>query len=1071
MFWKLGWILDSLQYRVNKDLKETVFQNETFLEYQWGFVRRLIVATSKHFLLANVVLVFAAITFSYLVTVNYEIIIRALPKTVNGTQLLIDLSPTILSTQVTILGLVFPLVIAFIGFLLQGKSSNESMWIIYKHNSGLMVVGFSSLSLSLFLLLFQLTSLWLPHASVVALSIFVIIWLCLNLLLVAWFLWVTIEFLSKDKRMVMVVKYAVNEIIISDIKNRLLFHHSSAAEQTGALPKQEENGCIVSTYSVKKLPYTFSKSTSSPIRITNVYYRIVRFSIWLWKVKLKFGSKAEGESYFCFPVIFDTYLKKELVIAKSNSNKFNKFEELVLNLSISFRSSKVEKSLELDEVVGAIYSEIEDALKDNNSREFDSAQRELIKFYKVIESSMLFINDNGKPDNWIFLSKGGWSSDTFLNAFLKEAHSISKTLTRRIYTDPNYYETWCYFFAKLMPKDKNARPVSLLKEYISGQYHLWAQLMHFLGNKNTLGSDQSLDRTIKHFVGSWEHWHYLINREYSGTHNLDFDLALQHLDKTSWLIISATKHNNWTAANWAVDTLIYWFDLFSDNRQWYKYYGWHHELLTFEVLESDKTSNIFKSVYESEPYEDSFAKESATIALRNAWTDTRVLTAAYLLGSSNYNENEYFKKLVKAIVHEEWLEPTGDIAHSFSQIKNIQDLMNAYLRMFGFWETQYEYKTGIEQKLEALSRIEEPDWVSGRIYSSHGTKAHLYLPAFFKLFGIGFSHAVFSLNNDWLSFLKSDCITQQDLENTISAIENLGIIEDELLTTVSFIFDIDLEKVNVMKSNFEESIKSIAKDLKSEILIQITQAEIDEDRLINFGDAATGISFNIIHGPIPICLFKDIDYVDELDNKSTITYINKYHKSEVSIGLEVNRAANENEWLSNIIEQRVVGEAFNQFIQKVTWIEASFSNSLELLTKAVEDGKNLILSGVKPILFIGPWSIYRLIDSSRWKYAEEDQKLPFTIEVETDKEESYVCHIDGIEIHRSPFDKATSTYLISKGAFDKLIVKRFGDGRYVDVQFQTVNPEDTLGDLILEFGINCIIAKSRAYRYISKDED
>jgi hypothetical protein len=227
MFWKLGWILDSLQYRVNKDLKETVFQNETFLEYQWGFVRRLIVATSKHFLLANVVLVFAAITFSYLVTVNYEIIIRALPKTVNGTQLLIDLSPTILSTQVTILGLVFPLVIAFIGFLLQGKSSNESMWIIYKHNSGLMVVGFSSLSLSLFLLLFQLTSLWLPHASVVALSIFVIIWLCLNLLLVAWFLWVTIEFLSKDKRMVMVVKYAVNEIIISDIKNRLLFHHSS----------------------------------------------------------------------------------------------------------------------------------------------------------------------------------------------------------------------------------------------------------------------------------------------------------------------------------------------------------------------------------------------------------------------------------------------------------------------------------------------------------------------------------------------------------------------------------------------------------------------------------------------------------------------------------------------------------------------------------------------------------------------------------------------------------------------------------------------------------------------------
>lgn len=106
-------------------------------------------------------------------------------------------------------------------------------------------------------------------------------------------------------------------------------------------------------------------------------------------------------------------------------------------------------------------------------------------------------------------------------------------------------------------------------------------------------------------------------------------------------------------------------------------------------------------------------------------------------------------------------------------------------------------------------------------------------------------------------------------------------------------------------------------------------------------------------------------------------------------------------------------------------------------------------------MFIGPWSLYQLIDNAKWPYSREEKKLPFDIATESGKEDTYVCHLNGIEIHRLPFIKADFSLLLPKESFKKIIVKRFGDGRYVDANFTTKNDSDLIGTLTLTFGIEC----------------
>ncbi len=125
----LGWIVGSLKYWTEKEIQDTLLKNDTFLSNQWSLPERVFIWCARHFFLSNVLIFLLAVICSTLIAKYYMPLQELFPETEKDLHSLLHFQPTIFGAQATLLGLVFPLVIAFIGILLQGKSSNESMWI------------------------------------------------------------------------------------------------------------------------------------------------------------------------------------------------------------------------------------------------------------------------------------------------------------------------------------------------------------------------------------------------------------------------------------------------------------------------------------------------------------------------------------------------------------------------------------------------------------------------------------------------------------------------------------------------------------------------------------------------------------------------------------------------------------------------------------------------------------------------------------------------------------------------------------------------------------------------------
>jgi hypothetical protein len=1066
MLWRRGWILNSLKYRVEVEIRKTLYRNKTFLSNRWSFPERLVIFGAKHIWLTNLVFIILAVVASRLIFINYELLREIIPAPLKHLKPILDFQSTLFGAQITLLGLVFPLVIAFIGVLLQGKSSNKFLWSVYKYNSGFMLLGFSAITLTIFFVTSKALEPWLSYRETIALAVSTTIWFTINLLLTGRFLWNTMRFLELENRMEMLVKYAINDVIATDIRSRLLAHHIILAKRTGLLPESKEGLFDIETYSVTPLPNRVIKVNSQPKFIINIWYRLLGFGIWLWALQASFSNLRKVPT-LCFPFKADN--KSKNIIFAESSISINFLSGFLIRRSVRLSKKHEESIFKVEQMIIALFGQVEDALKENNTLLFETAKNDLERFYKEIESSMFFIDDEGQPYNWILLLGATIFGRSMLDVFVRESVRIAKVITRRMPEDATFYESWCYLYPRLFSNLSKDSPRKIAETYIDGHYYIWGSLMSRMGSYHfsDVIANQQRDRAIKHFVGSWEHWSKLIDENFNSVSQANFDIAMRHLANTSKLIIYATKYENWDAARWTTDVFVHWFELFSNFQQNYRHFGWHHELITPDILKLDVAHQLRIAISAPNDFEES---EATLIALRNYWTDIRCLTAAYMMGVPQYKVDVLYKDYVEAILNSRRLEPTNedDTESAHRPLISTRDLLGVYIRQIGHWGEQQAYNSMLENHLEDLARIEEPEWVSGRIYSSVGTKQELYLPRFFKIVGIGLTTTVFNLDDKWLGFLKSNYISQAHSVNVISDLRNLTVIDDTLLDTVCYQFKIGKEEAEQKRNLFIESINNIIADLEARNVSQIINAPIDRQRLINLGIAASGVAFTLSEGPVPISLFQHIDYVGELSSGPVITNILNHNTSEVSEGIEVNRPLNEGELLKEFIVQRLVIEVFDRLFRDMSWQSNQYEDSLVLLSQAVEDSKFIKNNGLTPIMFIGPWSLYHLIENSKWRYSRDDNRLPFDIAIESGREESYVCHLNDIEIYRIPFIKVDFSVLVPKESFRKIKIKRFGEGRYVDVNFTTKSDSDLTGTLSLTFGIECEFQMSTCFKYLSQ---
>ena len=817
---KFGTLFDTLKRRVNANLHETIFQNQDYLRLRWNRLTKALFWASNHPLLASLLIAQTGILFVFLfslIQLGLDSSLLEKPKTLEHVQ---ELSSLIFSAQVTILALIFPLVVAFIGILIQGKSSNKAIWHVYKQSSGFMLVGYSALTLILTFIGIAFAWSGINSAFQISIVSVLVIWFMLNILLTARFLLVTVKFLDDNERMEMIVRYSINEAIPQDLKNKLRIRLSSAVYFETLLPLYEKSNYSIDPFPIKGAT-SYKRKLKNKVVVNNIRYWILKWAIESWILSLPHNSRQKYSLHFARLGDGEAL---EVSLAETNGPAFSWITRLLFRLSYVF--GKSEKYYPLNQMASALFSQLEDALKEDNQRAFKGSVDSVAEFEKEIELSMFFINSNKEPDNWILLNDSEWYGYSYLDYLLEDAREINKIVISKISNNQYYYGVWCYFYLKLFRLSSEKETLRVGMKYMEGHYLLWVDLMRLLSGYKGF-SDYDLDISVKRFVGSWESWRSYLNKIVEGDgFSKNYAYLTGHLEKTGKMVVHATTSRNWKSAVWAVDMVLNWSNNFDveEHLNSHRYYSWFSELVTLNLIESNDGYDFKNIVFSNEDYDVNLAK---SIALENRWLDIRLMTASFLISSFSYSTEDSIKDYVERLINCKRLEDGRSSGVTGRSINSPTELLNFYFRLL-ISETPISLQdnTWNELYLEALNSISEPAWVSGRVYTSVGTKVELYMPVFLKVVGVGLSTNRFHLDSRFQDFFESNMLSLDELNYVIRHLSKLIEIDQDDVIKAKKQFDLDEAQFENQKNNFVDSILAILEELKQQAKLRKKVEEI-----------------------------------------------------------------------------------------------------------------------------------------------------------------------------------------------------------------------------------------------------
>lgn len=270
MLWRLGWVLNTLAYQIEKNLKESIFNSEAYKANRWNLLESQIIQWSRNPIL-YIIWIFIALTL--LLTAGH-LFVRSItpikPGTLYDWSWLYDWQTTLLSVQVTLVGVVLPLAISLVSFLLQRKTASKAIWSLYRQYSGFLFIGFSGLAALVFILAGPYLETLVESVSYTLWCVFSFAWVSVNILLIGWFIRATFLIVHEPSRDSLLLRYTINESFTASIRKRLskLIPENAVHYKLVSIPK--ESNLEVSTL-------RFSQENEN---IISSNYRYASLCVW-----------------------------------------------------------------------------------------------------------------------------------------------------------------------------------------------------------------------------------------------------------------------------------------------------------------------------------------------------------------------------------------------------------------------------------------------------------------------------------------------------------------------------------------------------------------------------------------------------------------------------------------------------------------------------------------------------------------------------------------------------------------------------------------------------------------------
>ncbi|MGR7138185.1 hypothetical protein ACU62P_04860 [Klebsiella aerogenes] len=885
--------LDSISYQTDKFIRDNIHVNESYMALKWNGFEKILVSGSKHYVKAIFMLMsfFSAI---FIVMVSGKSFIKPFvaewfPKW----DTLLDAQINLLGGQLTIIGIVYPMVVGLVSVIFQRKSAKKIVHAAYQTYSGFMLAGLSGLCLSGFMLCGLLLKTFVGNYNYAIICGISIIWMMLNIALSVWFFVQSLSVLDDEQRERMVLRYLTADILSTHVKSQLHNIFLNKPVESQIIKNDKYSNLTIEDYSFEKNYSVIKKEVPIQDVIKDIYVRPLKIILWLINMYGRLKKKQITIALFSKLDTRDEFETLPLFKVKNIESD----HVLVSLLTRCFRTGiATKRHIATDRIIKGLLGDSIDAL----------ASADINAFYEAIEGFCRDITtftdgfnfkQGQQTDNLLLLSDDIFWDRSFTDKLYTELYQLFRQAVTRIDISERFYTECMNVPRTLCSKRENIsfKEIQLALRYT---FYSWDILVRW-GHANTRRLDltqrQSYEALLRDFVEIWEGWtddlEYISKK--NGGQQLYHDTLKEHLFTLPDIVACAVLSGESGSVDWAVDLMNRWLHTarMSADSHNTALFSWQEFIVTQatldgEIIFSQENTPLRKPV-ELSQLQDSFYK--------NTLTDLRLLTAAFIISKPDAFQNTQCQFAIRTLLDGSLVENTGSFERLSEKLTISSDIIDVFIRLLIWNKADRDealYSPG--KIIRKLSSAHGKSLVSGRTYLGRrlgGIEDLILQIAELSVLRCGDTN---SLSPKMKSIVASNLLPFQFLENIV---RNLASLHNAInkLTSAAFVDDdVFTEKQQKVSDLIQEYLDLFTNHIQQEII----HSPVSSTILDKFGSIISDIFTKNLSKKILFSLFGNIASAPVENSNITRRIVLHMDKQDVTDkfsrkihGFEENRAS------------------------------------------------------------------------------------------------------------------------------------------------------------------------------------
>ncbi|KTS72252.1 hypothetical protein [Pantoea stewartii] len=934
-------ILGGVRHKSDGFIKKNIKSKESYGRLKWNFIEKIIISSSKY---PGRALSCLLLFFSFIFTGMHFLRPHIQPlatKWLPHWDKIFDWQTTLLGGQLTIIGVVYPLVVGLISIIFQKKSARKIVQAAYQSYSGFMLAGLSGLVLSGFILLGIFIRTFCSNYTYAVLCAICVIWMIINIALSVWFFIKSLSVLNDVERDRMVLRFLTADVLAVTLKKRVSDMFSAAPLASKLIDASKYPHISVEDYSFERDFTVITKKGTRNEVVKDIYFVPLKM-VFFFINRLK--RREENRLSFAFYHPLEGKNSEDHIpLFKVRGLSPDSF--FVRLMKLCFRTARpANGTVDNLWIIRGMLGEAVDALAAGDIYAFEEALDSICRDFTAIADVFSFSNEL-EAGNLLLIKNDALWEQSFSQMFYGELYRLNSQAVLRMALSGRFFSR-CMHLPRILFERRVESSFEEISLGMTYSIYAWETLMSW-GKLHVSKVDptlrQTYDELVMEFVALWEGWpdslHYKIAK--AGNISLFHSSRVEHLRLMPDVLMHAVVAGDDESVRHAADMFNRWLNRPTNDSGHTGLLIWQEFFITPAIFDGDEPFNPKNLSGTQTIHTDNLPEH----AFSNALTDVRLCTAAFLLHHGSELNADVLRFTVDTLLSGKLVDNTGGFERVSLALTKSSDVVDVLIRITAWGRKNSNPASGwLSGMIRHMSSQHGKRMISGRIYSGNRLSgiSDLY-GEFAELMMMLSSVTGESVSNRFKSCLSAGLLSYgvketlaESLQQTLAAVERLKLFRIENGKDVNACKD-------ATSALLKEYLKLLTKSMEQDVLsLPVSVSKVDAlSRKVS-----EMLRVELPHA-FPFNQFDELSYHDELESSIRLPVLlsdDKLMYTEEMRHKVVNQGRDSYLNIFHILRKQI----FDRFMFENVRREIMASNLSEILDIAsklpdTEDGDYLII--------------------------------------------------------------------------------------------------------------------------------